>query len=106
MEKQSRRCAWPHINETNEGPTTIAGTLASILGLLEKSDMFFLGTTREVVVRTLLALGAFARDIGITFEFQLWSDSSAAKFVVDKVSGGVLFHVSDMCTENTLTVVL
>ena len=106
MKKQSCTCAWPRINETNEGPTTIAGTLASILGLLEKSEMLFLGTARAVVVRTLLGLGAFARDSGITFDFRLWSDSSAAKFVVDKVSGGVQFHVSDMCTENTMTVVL
>ena len=68
--------------------------------------MLFLGTTRVVVVRMLLGLGAFACDMGITFDFRLWSDSSAAKFVVDKVSGGVQYHVSEMCTENTLTVVL
>ena len=86
MEKQSCRCAWPHINETNGGPRTIAGTLASILGLLEKSDMLFLGTTRVVVVRMLLGLGAFACDMGITFDFRLWSDSSVAKFVIGKVS--------------------
>ena len=34
-----------------------------------------------MVVRTLLGFGAFARDMGITSDFRLWSDSSAAKFV-------------------------
>ena len=48
---------------------------------------YFFCTTPVVVVRTLLGLGAFACDMGITFDFRLWSDSSVAKFVVGKVSG-------------------
>ena len=67
MEKQSRTCAWPHINETNGGPTTIAGTLASILGLLEKSDMLFLGTTRKWWL---------ARNLGLSLLLVTWESPS------------------------------